>query len=99
LSIIIYYFFYALFSGTNGLAARFAQTMDGYSSSTGVIESRSNSLRGEAKSLAAQKQALELRMTAVESRYRKQFTELDSLLSGFANTSSFLTQQLAKLSP
>jgi len=89
----------ALFSGTNGLAARFAQTMDGYSSSTGVIESRSNSLRGEAKSLAAQKQALELRMTAVESRYRKQFTELDSLLSGFANTSSFLTQQLAKLSP
>ena len=88
----------ALFSGTNGLAARFAQTMDGYSSSTGVIESRSSSLRGEAKSLAAQKQALELRMTAVESRYRKQFTELDSLLSGFANTSSFLTQQLAKLS-
>jgi len=88
-----------LFSGSNGLATRFAQTLDGYSSSTGVIESRSSSLRGEAKTLASQKQALDLRMSALETRYRKQFTELDSLLSGFANTSSFLTQQLAKLSP
>lgn len=86
-----------LFSGTNGLAARFGQMLDGYTSSTGVIEGRSNSLRSEAKSLSAQKDALDLRMTAMEARYRKQFTALDSLLSGFANTSSFLTQQLAKL--
>lgn len=86
-----------LFSGTNGLAARFGQMLDGYTSSTGVIEGRSSSLRSEAKALTAQKQALDLRMTAMEERFRKQFTALDSLLSGFANTSSFLTQQLAKL--
>lgn len=88
----------SFFSGSSGLAARFAQTLDGYASSSGVIEGRSSSLRGEAKTLAAQKQALDLRMSAIETRYRKQFTELDSLLSGFANTSSFLTQQLSKLS-
>lgn len=87
-----------LFSGSSGLASRFAQMLDGYASTTGVIEGRSSSLRSEAKSLSAQKQALDLRMTALDTRYRKQFTALDSLLSGFANTSSFLTQQLAKLS-
>jgi len=37
-------------------------------------------------------------MTTMEARYRKQFTTLDSLLSGFASTSSYLTQQLEKLS-
>lgn len=87
-----------LFSGSSGLASRFAKMLDGYASTTGVIEGRSSSLRSEAKSLSAQKQALDLRMTALDTRYRKQFTALDSLLSGFANTSSFLTQQLAKLS-
>lgn len=86
-----------LFSGSTGFAARFAQVLDGYASTTGVIEGRSSSLRSEAKALSAQKQALDLRMTALETRYRKQFTTLDNLLSGMANTSSFLTQQLAKL--
>ena len=88
----------ALFSGSSGLAARFGQVLDGYASTTGVIEGRSSSLRSEAKALTAQKEALDLRMTAMEARYRKQFTALDSLLSGFASTSSYLTQQLAKLS-
>lgn len=87
-----------LFSGSSGLASRFAQMLDGYASTTGVIEGRSSSLRSEVKSLSAQKQALDLRMTALDARYRKQFTALDSLLAGFSNTSSFLTQQLAKLS-
>ncbi|MES3041104.1 MAG: flagellar filament capping protein FliD [Pseudomonadota bacterium] len=87
-----------LFSGSSGLASRFAQMLDGYASTTGVIEGRSSSLRTEVKTLSAQKQALDLRMTALDARYRKQFTALDSLLAGFSNTSSFLTQQLAKLS-
>ena len=87
-----------LFRGASGLAARFGQMLDGYTSTTGVIEGRSSSLRSEAKALSAQKEALNLRMTAMEERYRKQFTALDSMLSSFANTSSFLTQQLAKLS-
>ena len=34
-------------------------------------------------------------MAAVEARYRKQFTALDSLLSKLSSTSSFLTQQLS----
>lgn len=88
----------SLFSGSSGLAARFGKMLDGYAGTSGVIESRSDSLRSEAKSLTAQKQALDLRMTSLETRYRKQFTALDSMLAGLSNTSSFLTQQLAKLS-
>lgn len=86
-----------LFSGSNGLAARFSKVLDGYASTTGVIEQRSSSLRQEAKSLVDQKEALSLRMTALDARYRKQFSALDSMLASLSNTSMFLTQQLAKL--
>ena len=37
-------------------------------------------------------------MLVVESRYRKQFTALDSLLSNLQNQSTFLTQQLSSIS-
>jgi flagellar hook-associated protein 2 len=37
------------------------------------------------------------RMTAIEARYRAQFTALDTLISNLNSTSSFLTQQLASL--
>ncbi|MBK8579830.1 MAG: hypothetical protein IPN78_16910, partial [Candidatus Accumulibacter sp.] len=37
------------------------------------------------------------RLTQIESRYRKQFTSLDTLISGMTKTSNFLTQQLANL--
>lgn len=88
----------SLFSGSDGLAARMAKSLDAYSGSQGVIDSRSDSLRSEAKSLTSQRDALELRMSKLEARYMAQFTALDSLMSGLSNTSNFLTQQLANLS-
>ena len=40
---------------------------------------------------------LNARMDQIESRYRKQFTDLDTLISSMKSTSAYLTQQLASL--
>ena len=40
---------------------------------------------------------MERRLEGVETRLRAQFTALDTLLSKLSTTSTFLTQQLAKL--
>jgi flagellar hook-associated protein 2 len=40
---------------------------------------------------------VDLRMEAVEARYRAQFTALDTLLAQMQTTGDFLTQQLAAL--
>ncbi|MEL0027297.1 MAG: flagellar filament capping protein FliD [Perlucidibaca sp.] len=87
-----------LFSGDNGLAARISSSLDRYTSSDGSLQSRTDSLKAQAKSISDQQDALDLRMSMLQSRYMAQFTALDSLMSGLSNTSSFLTQQLANLS-
>lgn len=87
----------ALFTGDNGLAARMNKMLDAFSGSDGSIAARTKSLQGEQKSLATQREALDLRMTQLESRYMKQFTALDTMMSSLASTSAFLSQQLATL--
>jgi len=47
--------------------------------------------------ISDQREALDVRMNAIESRYLKQFTALDTLISQLQSTSSFLTSQLANL--
>jgi len=87
----------ALFTGDNGLAARMNKMLDAFSGSDGSIAARTKSLQGEQKSLATQREALDLRMTQLEARYMKQFTALDTMMSSLASTSAFLSQQLAYL--
>jgi len=87
----------ALFTGDNGLAARMNKMLDAFSGSEGSIAERTKSLQGEQKSLSAQREALDLRMTQLEARYMKQFTTLDTMMSGLSNTSAFLSRQLANL--
>ncbi len=87
-----------LFSGDNGLAARMNNSLDRFTGNQGSIQSRTESLQAQAKNLSSQRDALELRMSKLESRYLAQFTALDKLMSGLTGTSSFLSQQLANLS-
>ena len=86
-----------LFGGENGVAARLFSQLDSRLATTGDIETRNTRLKKELKDIDADKQALNLRMAQVETRLRKQFTALDSLLSQMQSTSSYLTQQLANI--
>lgn len=78
-------------------ATSLSDTLEGYAGSTGLLASRSEGLSRELGSVAKQREALNIRMELVEERLRKQFAALDSLVSQFQRTSTFLTDQLASL--
>jgi flagellar hook-associated protein 2 len=86
-----------LFGSAGGVAARLFTHLEGRLATAGDIEGRNTRLKGELKDIERDKQAFNLRMAQVETRLRKQFTALDSLLSQMQSTSSYLTQQLASL--
>ena len=87
-----------LFGSENGVAARLYRA--GRRAPGQRQRSRLPQHLAEARSrrrVADDKEALALRMEQVESRYRKQFTALDSLLAQLQTTSSYLAQQLASV--
>jgi len=86
-----------LFGSENGVAARMFSQLEDRLATEGDIEGRNTRLKSELKDIARDKEALNLRMAQVETRLRKQFTALDSLLSQMQSTSSYLTQQLSNL--
>ena len=67
-------------------------------SSGGSLASRTDALNGSIDGYTDRIDALELRMDAIEKRYRAQFAALDSMMSSMNQTSTFLTQQLTTLS-
>jgi flagellar hook-associated protein 2 len=86
-----------LFGSETGVAARMSTHLEARLSTSGDIETRNSRLTGELKDIAKDKQALQLRLAQMESRYRKQFVALDTLLTRMQSTSNYLTQQLASL--
>jgi flagellar hook-associated protein 2 len=86
-----------LFSSENGLAHKFDSLLKNYLSSDGPLSSR---IEGVGKSIADitdQRKALNVKLAALESRYRKQFTAMDALVGQLQSTGNFLTQQLKSL--
>lgn len=77
--------------------AAFQTTAENLTDTDGVITSRQDGLTRIISSLDARREQLELQVTAVEKRYRAQFTALDVLMSQMQSQSSYLTQQLANL--
>ena len=86
-----------LFGSENGVAARMFAQVDARLASGSDLDSRNTWLKRDLDLIADDKEALALRMEQIESRYRKQFTALDSLLAQLQTTSSYLAQQLASV--
>jgi flagellar hook-associated protein 2 len=74
----------------NTLAASFIGT-------TGMVTSKTTGLNATVTSIQKQTDAFNTRLTAIEARYRAQFTALDTMLSSMQTTQSYLTQQLAAI--
>lgn len=83
-----------LFAGANGIAKRLDALSTELLGSGGVFSTRETSLNGQLKKVAEQKDALSTHLAKLESRYRAQFSALDSLVSQLNSTGTFLTQQL-----
>lgn len=75
----------------------FDNTIDTMISDSGTVTYATTSANRQAKLLEKQATALSSRLTAIEARYRAQFTSLDTLIAGMKQTSTYLTQQLANL--
>jgi flagellar hook-associated protein 2 len=84
-----------LFGSEDGVAARMFDHLEKRLDSD--LEARNTKLNNEIKQIGKDKEALNLRLSQLESRYRKQFTALDGLLTQMQSTSSYLAQQLASL--
>jgi flagellar hook-associated protein 2 len=84
-----------LFTGASStFAAALKGSVDGLLDGEGPLASRSEGLERRSKSLAKDRADLDMRMTLAESRYRTQFTALDSLMTKLNSSMSFLQQQL-----
>ncbi len=86
-----------LFSTTDGFATRLYDLTDGYLSSDGIIESRTQGLTATIDGYSDDREALNDRLASLETRLLRQFNALDSLLAQLTSTSNFLTQQLSTL--
>ena len=89
------------FSSVQNLLSGFGQAygsmMSNLTSATGPINSDINGINASITSENSEISAFQMRLTAIQAQYQAQFTALDSLVSQMDQTSSYLTQQLAKL--
>ncbi len=67
--------------------------------SGGPISIATNGLTSTINDLKAQQEKLQLRLDAIESRYRAQFSALDKLVSSLTSTGDFLSSFISSLQP
>jgi len=80
-----------------GYATQFNSVITGLLSETGIVASRTEGINSSISRLDKQSESLTVRLAAIETRYRNQFTKLDTLMSSMSSTSSYLTQQIAAI--
>lgn len=80
-----------------GVANRMDSLLDPYLKGGGIFDLRSDGYKSTLSDISDQRQALDTRLQAYQSRLLSQFNALDTLMAQLQSTSNFLTQQLANL--
>ena len=83
--------------GSSGYGGQIVTLAEEFLEADGRIATKQESLNAQLKDISKQQVSLDRRIDLVESRYRAQFTALDTLISQLRTTSNYLTQQLANL--
>jgi flagellar hook-associated protein 2 len=84
----------AMFSGDKGLASRMEKEVSRFLGPDGIIKAKEDGFDTEKRAIADEQEALSDRLNRIETRYRAQFTALDTLVNQLNGTQAFLTQQL-----
>lgn len=84
-------------SFSRGFIEEMQSFLDGYLDSDGVLTAREDGINESLEDIADERDALELRMEAVQARLVAQFSALDALVAQLQSTSTFLSQQLSNL--
>ncbi len=77
-----------------GFAGKLDAMISGFLSTTGIFTNETDNLDQQVKDIASDREALDKRVNALETRYRRQFAALDVLIGSLQVTSNFLQQQL-----
>ena len=86
-----------LFNGATGFGTRLKARAESTLAPGGIIESRTQSLNTSITGYNNQISKLEVRMKTLQKQYTKTYSDLNVLLSSMSSTSSYLTQQLARM--
>lgn len=86
-----------LFNSAGGFATQYESLASTAATVGGTIDARITIVQNEITRIGNERDTLESRLKIIESRYRKQFSNLNVLLTSMNQTSSFLTQQYAAL--
>lgn len=86
-----------LFSSDNGYLTTLNTFTASVLASDGTLANRTNGIGKTIADMSDRRAEMETRLLMIEKRYRAQFTNLDAMLSSMNATSTYLTQQLAKL--
>ncbi|MDP2822980.1 MAG: flagellar filament capping protein FliD [Sulfuritalea sp.] len=84
-------------AGNEGIAVRFNTSMKAIVAFDGLIAGRTDGIKASIKDIEQTRDALNLRLTQIEARYRAQFSALDVLVTSMNQTSQYLSSQLANL--
>lgn len=82
---------------SQGYADRLNKLTDNFIGTDGLIAGNTASVNSNIKRLTDDADAFKIRLTAIEARYRKQFSALDALVASMQTTQNYLTQQLAAI--
>ena len=82
---------------SQGYAYQLTNLAAGFTGKDSILQSKTDGLNVSIKSVADQRDKFSERLTAIEARYRAQFTALDTMLSSMQSTQNYLTQQLAAI--
>ncbi len=85
------------FSAEEGFSEQLGETLDMYTNADGLLHSRKKGFDSRIDSIDSQKERLEFRLQMKEDQYKKEFTQLDSMMAQLNVTSQQMSQQLATL--
>lgn len=81
-----------LFGSDGGIATQIDDLLGNYLDDDGPIETKIDALNDRLDSISDETVRLDERMARAEARYLRQFNALDSIVSQYSNTASYLTQ-------
>jgi flagellar hook-associated protein 2 len=84
-------------SSTDGYATKLNTLLTSMLSTTGSIQTKTDGINSSIKRIDNQTDNLNIRLAAIEARYRAQFTAMNTTLTQLQSTSTALTQQLASI--
>jgi flagellar hook-associated protein 2 len=84
-------------SYSEGYAHKLSEYINIALGNNGILTGRLNGLNTSVRGLSKERDTINSRLVSVEDRYRRQYTKLDATLSNMSSTSTYLSQQLAKL--